>query len=147
MRRWGIIMACVTFAMPAVALAQQVVMPPSGRYQIVVSTGQVGGLFLLDTSSGCVWSAVQDPETKRPAFIEVEVQNLHWGLTSQQLLMSRIDASTELNPDQKRALKSELDRTRCGAFSVLLTPGPVPGGAPAPPAGPSSGPTKSPTRR
>ena len=122
MRRLLIVLACVTLAMPAAAGAQQVVMPPTGRYQLVVAAGVPGSPFLVDSTTGCIWSAVQDQESKRTAFIEVEVQNLHWSLASQQLLGTRIDASADLNADQKRALKGELERTRCGAFSVLLTP-------------------------
>jgi hypothetical protein len=80
-----------------------------------------GSPFLVDTTTGCVWSAVQDQESKRTAFVEVEVQNLHWSMASQAVLSQRIDSSTELNADQKRALKGELERTRCGQFSVLLT--------------------------
>ena len=138
MRRLLIVLVWVALAAPATVLAQQVVVPPTGRYQLVVVPGHAGSPFLVDTTTGCVWSGIQDPESKRTAFVEVEVQNLHWGLASQQLLASRIDAAPELNADQKRALKAELERTRCGAFSVLLTPDQAQGSA-------QPGQTKTPT--
>jgi hypothetical protein len=122
MRRVLFLLACVALAMPAGASAQQAAAPPTGRYQLVVAAGIAGSPFLVDTTTGCVWSTVQDQESKRTAFIEVEVQNLHWSLASQAVLSQRIDASPELNADQKRAIKGELERTRCGQFSVLLTP-------------------------
>jgi hypothetical protein len=122
MRRLAGLLALLGLVLPAAAGAQQVVMPPTGRYQLVVATGIAGSPFLVDTTTGCVWSAVQDPESKRTAFIEVEIQNLHWSLGSQAVLSQRIDGSTELSADQKRALKGELERTRCGQFSVLLAP-------------------------
>ena len=122
MRRLAGLLALLGLVLPAAAAAQQVVMPPTGRYQLVVAAGVAGSPFLVDSTTGCVWSAVQDQDSKRTAFIEVEVQNLHWSMASQQLLGTRIDAEAGLNADQKRALKGELERTRCGAFSVLLTP-------------------------
>ena len=127
MRRLLIFLGWAILAVPATVLAQQVVVPPTGRYQLVVVPGHAGSPFLVDTTTGCVWSGIQDPGSKRTAFVEAEVQNLHWGLASQQLLAQRIDAAPELNADQKRNLKQELERTRCGAFSVLLTPGPAQG--------------------
>lgn len=140
MRRVLFLLACVTLAMPAAALAQQMIVPPTGRYQLVVAAGIAGSPFLVDTTTGCVWSTVQDQESKRTAFIEVEVQNLHWSLASQAVLSQRIDGTPELNADQKRALKGELERTRCGAFSVLMTPEQPGGGRP----GESKGPAKAP---
>lgn len=130
MRRVPFLLACVALTMPAGASAQQVVAPPTGRYQLVVVPGHPAGPFLVDTATGCMWQAVQDQEGKRTAFVEAEVQNLHWNLASQAVLSQRIDASTELNADQKRAVKQELERTRCGAFSVLMVPAPAQGAAP-----------------
>ena len=138
MRRLLVIAVLVALVIPAAASAQQVVMPPPGRYQLVVASAVPGSPFLVDTTTGCVWSAIQDQENRRTAFIEVEVQNLHWSLGSQALLSQRIDSSPELNADQKRALKGELERTRCGQFSVLLSPEQAGGAAPA------GGPTKAP---
>ena len=146
MRRLMTVLTFLGFLLPAGASAQQVVMPPTGRYQLVVAAGIPGSPFLVDTTTGCVWSAIQDQESKRTAFIEVEVQNLHWSLGSQALLAQRIDGSTELNPDQKRALKGELERTRCGQFSVLLSPEQAGGGRPGETKTPP-GPTKAPTKR
>ncbi len=140
MRRLLLLLACVALAMPAGVSAQQMVMPPTGRYQLVVAAGISGSPFLVDTTTGCIWSTVQDQESKRTAFIEVEVQNLHWSLASQAVLSQRIDASTELNADQKRAIKGQLEQTRCGQFSVLLTPEQAGAGRP----GETKGPTKAP---
>lgn len=142
-----IALAGLAAAAPAAAAAQQVVVPPTGRYQLVVMPGHSASPFLLDSTTGCVWHAIQDQETKRTAFVEVEVQNLHWSMVSQQLLMARIDAVTELNADQKRALRQELERTQCGAFSVLLTQ-PAPAGQPGPTKAPApTPPAKAPARR
>lgn len=98
--------------------------PPTGRFQLVVVTGHPGSPFLVDTTSGCVWHLIQDEKTKRSTFIEMDVENLHWswGSGAQQLLASRVDASN-LNDEQKRALKQDLQRTGCGLASVVLTPG------------------------
>ena len=142
MRRVLFVLACLTLATPAAALAQQVVMPPTGRYQLVVVPGHAWSPFLVDTTTGCVWAAVQDQEKKGAAFVEVEVRNLHWNLASQQLLASRIDGVKELNEDQKRGLKQQLEQTRCGSFSVLLGPDQPPAAGAAPPGRTPSGPTK-----
>jgi len=141
----------LAIALPVAAVAQQGAVPSPGRYQMIVTPGSPSHPFLLDTITGCVWQAIEEPETKRTGFIEVEVQNLHWGLASQQIIAARIDNNTSLNPDQKRTIKQELEKTRCGAFSVLLTP---PAGAPGaagqpgpakiPPATP---PAKAPAKR
>ena len=97
--------------------------PAIGRYQLVVVAGHTASPFLLDTASGCVWHLVQNTETKRSTFIEVDVENLHWswGSGSQQLLAARVDASN-LSDDQKRALKQEVQKTGCGVSPVVLTP-------------------------
>jgi len=109
--------------------------PPSGRYQLVVVPGHSGSPFLVDTTTGCVWHLIQNPESKRSTFIEMDVENLHWswGSGAQQLLASRIDASP-LPEEQKRALKQDLQKTGCGLANVVLTPGPSPaaGASPAP---------------
>ena len=70
-----------------------------------------GSPFLLDTHTGCVWHIVQNPDTKRSTFIEVDVENLHWswGSGAQQTLAARIDGS-QLTAEQKTALKQELAR-------------------------------------
>lgn len=96
---------------------------PTGRYQLVAVTGHQGSPFLLDTATGCVWHLVQNTETKRSTFIEMDVENLHWswGSGSQQLLAARVDASN-LNDEQKRALKQEVQKTGCGVSPVVLTP-------------------------
>lgn len=96
---------------------------PTGRYQMVVVTGHQGSPFLLDTATGCVWHLVQNEQTKRSTFIEMDVENLHWswGSGSQQLLAARVDASN-LTDDQKRALKQEVQKTGCGVSPVVLTP-------------------------
>lgn len=114
-------LACLVI--PANTLAQQVAVPPTGRYQLVVVPNHPRSPFLVDTSTGCIWHLVQQAETKRSTFIEVDVENLHWswGSGAQQLLAARIDAS-ELTADQKRALKQELQRTGCGLSDVVLTP-------------------------
>ncbi|MGH7166172.1 MAG: hypothetical protein ACREIS_11680 [Nitrospiraceae bacterium] len=114
----------------------------NGRFQLVVVPGHPGSPFLIDTMSGCIWHQVQNQDTKRTTFVEVDVENLHWswGSGAQQLLAGRIDAAN-LTDEQKRALKDNLQRTACGLTSVVLTPGLRPGGglpssqpsAPAPP--------------
>ena len=98
--------------------------PPTGRFQLVVVTGHPGSPFLVDSTTGCVWHLIQDEKTKRSTFIEMDVENLHWswGSGAQQLLAARVDASN-LNDEQKRGLKQDLQRTGCGLASVVLTPG------------------------
>lgn len=108
---------------------------PAGRYQLVVVPGHSGSPFLIDTATGCVWHVIQNQETKRSTFVEVDVENLHWswGSGAQQVLASRIDASN-LGDDQKRTLKQDLQKTGCGLSHVVLTPGPAPApGAAQPP--------------
>jgi hypothetical protein len=112
------------------------------RFQLFVAPGHSGSPFLLDTATGCVWHQVQNEQTKRTTFVEVDVENLHWswGSGAQQILASRVDGSN-LTDEQKRALKENLHKTGCGLSNVVLTPGPAPaqagqtpggGGAPAP---------------
>jgi len=98
--------------------------PVAGRYQMVVVPGHNGSPFLIDTATGCVWHIFLDEKTKRSTFIEVDVENLHWswGSGAQQILASRVDAST-LNDEQKRTLKQDLQKTACGVSHVVLTPG------------------------
>jgi len=93
-----------------------------GRYQLLPA-GSTGGPFLLDTSTGCVWHLVQNEKTKRPTFIEADVENLHWGWGSgaQQILAAQID-SLNHSEDQKRILKQNLQKTECGQFNVTLSP-------------------------
>lgn len=99
-----------------------------GRFQLVVVPGHPGSPFLIDTMSGCLWHQIQNQDTKRTTFVEVDVENLHWGwgTGAQQLLAGRIDAAN-LTDDQKRALKDNLQRTACGLSSIVLTPGLRPG--------------------
>ncbi len=144
MRQLLIGLVCFSLGIPAAASAQQMIVPPTGRYQLVVAAGIPGSPFLVDSTTGCVWSTVQDQESKRTAFIEVEVQNLHWSLASQAVLSQRIEGTAELNADQKRALKGELERTRCGSFSVLMTPEQPGAGRPGETKGPAKAP---PTKR
>jgi hypothetical protein len=96
----------------------------AGRFQMVVVPGHAGSPFLLDTTSGCVWHIFQDEKTKRSTFVEVDVENLHWswGSGAQQILATRVDASN-LNDEQKRTLKQDLQKTACGLSHVVLTPG------------------------
>jgi hypothetical protein len=97
---------------------------PVGRFQLVsVSAGQQTGLFLLDTATGCTWQLGANPETKRLAFIEMDVENLHWswGSGAQQRLSQKIDES-RLPEEQKTLLKQELNKTACGWTPVVLTP-------------------------
>ena len=103
----------------------------SGRFQLVVVPGHSGSPFLLDTSTGCIWHQVQNDQTKRTTFVEVDVENLHWswGSGAQQILASRVDGSN-LTDDQKRILKESLQKTGCGLSNVVLTPGPGPGQSP-----------------
>ena len=126
--------------LPGVVFAQAATSPGEagpqvGRFQLVVVPGHSGSPFLVDTTTGCVWHLIQNPESKRSTFIEMDVENLHWswGSGAQQLLASRIDASP-LPEEQKRALKQDLQKTGCGLANVVLTPGPSPaaGGSPAP---------------
>ena len=107
--------------------------PPVGRFQLIVVPGHSGSPFLIDTATGCIWHLIQNPETKRSTFIEVDVENLHWswGSGAQQLLASRIDGSN-LSEEQKRALKQDLQKTGCGLANVVLSPGPGPAAGPAP---------------
>jgi hypothetical protein len=97
----------------------------AGRFELVVVPNHPGSPFLLDTGTGCIWHQVQNQDTKRTFFIEVDVENLHWswGSGAQGALASRIDGST-LTADQKNALKENLQRTGCGLSHVVLTPGP-----------------------
>jgi hypothetical protein len=99
-----------------------------GRFQLIAVPGHPGSPFLLDTVTGCLWPQVQQPETKRTIFIEIDVENLHWswGRGSLQLLASRIDAAMGVNDQQKRALKESLQKTACGSTNVVLTPGAAP---------------------
>ena len=126
--------------LPGVVFAQAATSPGEagpqvGRFQLVVVPGHSGSPFLVDTTTGCVWHLIQNPESKRSTFIEMDVENLHWswGSGAQQLLASRIDASP-LPEEQKRALKQDLQKTGCGLANVVLTPGPSPaaGASPAP---------------
>jgi hypothetical protein len=92
-----------------------------GRYQLVAS-GNTGGPFLIDTSTGCVWHMVQNEKTRRPTFIEADVENLHWGWGSgaQQLLAAQIESLSHPE-EQKRILKQNLQKTECGQFNVTLS--------------------------
>ncbi len=112
--------------------------PPIGRFQLVVVPGHPGSPFLLDTTSGCIWHQVQNQETKRTTFVEVDVENLHWswGSGAQQLLARRVETSN-LNAEQKRAMMEALQATACGRTNVVLTPGARPAGSPASPTGPA----------
>ena len=106
-----------------------------GRYQLIVVPGHTGSPFLLDTGSGCIWHQVQNEQTKRTTFVEVDVENLHWswGSGAQQMLASRIDGAN-LTDEQRRMLKESLQKTGCGLSNVVLTPGPpsAAGQAPTP---------------
>ncbi len=112
--------------------------PPSGRFQLIVVPGHAGSPFLIDTTTGCIWHQIHNQQTRRTTFVEVDVENLHWswGSGAQQTLTSRIDGSN-LNDEQKRAMKEGLQKTACGLSNLVLTPGPraVAGEAPtsAPP--------------
>jgi hypothetical protein len=99
------------------------VLPSSGRYQLVVVPGQTIGPFLIDTATGCVWNYVANEKTKRPTFIEADVENLHWGWGSgaQQILAAQIEA-LNYSEEQKRILKQNLQKTECGQFNVTLSP-------------------------
>jgi hypothetical protein len=123
-------------AMPAATTAQSV-----GRYQLVPASGGPGSLFLIDTGTGCVWHLVQNEKTKRPTFIEADVENLHWGWGSgaQQILAAQID-SLNYPAEHKKNLKQTLQKTECGQFNVTLAPPdgtrksePVPEGKPKDP--------------
>nr|MBI3613543.1 hypothetical protein [Nitrospirota bacterium] len=96
----------------------------AGRFQLIVVPGQNGSPFLLDTATGCLWHQYYHQQTNRTTFIEVDVENLHWGwgTGAQQLLASRIEA-TNLSDEQKRTLKDNLQKTTCGSAGVMLTPG------------------------
>jgi hypothetical protein len=96
-----------------------------GRYQLVVVPAQDGNPYLLDTATGCIWHQVQDKDTKRMTFVEVDVNNLHWswGSGAQSILANRIDASN-LEDKQKKTLKEGLQKTACGLSNIVLTPGP-----------------------
>lgn len=98
--------------------------PQAGRFQLIVVPGHNGSPFLLDTTTGCLWHQYYHQQTNRTTFIEVDVENLHWGwgTGAQQLLASRIEA-TNLSDEQKRTLKDNLQKTTCGSAGVMLTPG------------------------
>lgn len=141
MRGLPLVAVLVCLALPSAVLGQAAAQPPqptspAGRFQLVVVPGHSGSPFLLDTATGCVWHGIQNPETKRSTFVEVDVENLHWswGSGAQQLLASRIDASN-LSDEQKRTLKQDLQKAGCGLSNVVLTPSPAPaaGTAPTPP--------------
>ena len=93
----------------------------AGRYQLV-TMGNSASTFLIDTSNGCVWHLVQNEKTKRPTFIEADVENLHWGWESgaQQILAAQIEALNK--EEQKIILKQKLQKTECGQFNVTLSP-------------------------
>jgi len=95
--------------------------PFTGRYQLV-TMGNSASTFLIDTSNGCVWHLVQNEKTKRPTFIEADVENLHWGWGSgaQQILAAQIEALNK--EEQKIILKQKLQKTECGQFNVTLSP-------------------------
>lgn len=95
---------------------------PPGRYQLVTGSSNTAGPFLIDTSTGCVWHMVQNEKTKRPTFIEADVENLHWGWGSgaQQILAAQID-SLNYPEEQKRTVKQNLQKTECGQFNVTLS--------------------------
>jgi len=103
------------------------VQTPPARFQLFVAPGHSGSPFLLDTTTGCIWHQVQNEQTKRTTFVEVDVENLHWswGSGAQQILASRVDGSN-LTDEQKRLLKESLQKTGCGLSNVVLTPGPGP---------------------
>lgn len=94
-----------------------------GRYQLVTTGNTTTNSFLVDTSTGCVWHLVQNEKTKRPTFIEADVENLHWGWGSgaQQILAAQIE-SLSYPEEQKATLKQKLQRTECGQFNVTLSP-------------------------
>ncbi|MEC4680087.1 MAG: hypothetical protein VST67_05235 [Nitrospirota bacterium] len=109
----------------SVQLAQPTPSLNVGRFQVIASPNDPKTTFLLDTATGCVWSQVENTETKRMTFVEVDVENLHWsyGSGAQQLLAERIEASN-LTDEQKTGLKGELRKTGCGLSSnLVLTPG------------------------
>ena len=95
----------------------------AGRYQLVSSSAGPGSVFLIDTTTGCVWHLVQNEKTKRPTFIEADVENLHWGWGSgaQQILAAQIE-SLNYPEEHKRTLKQTLQKTECGQFNVTLAP-------------------------
>jgi hypothetical protein len=95
----------------------------AGRYQLVPSSAGPGSVFLIDTATGCVWHLVQNEKTKRPTFIEADVENLHWGWGSgaQQILAAQIE-SLNYPEEHKRTLKQTLQKTECGQFNVTLAP-------------------------
>jgi hypothetical protein len=131
---WSLLAGSLT-----VAAAQSPPAPPAavGRFQLVsVTAGQQGGVFLLDTATGCTWQLGSNPETKRLTFIEMDVENLHWswGSGAQHRLAQRIDES-RLPDEQKTHLKQELVKTACGWTPVVLTP-PQPGASARPEATP-----------
>jgi hypothetical protein len=126
MLRRGAVMCLAIVGLASAAFAQAPAPGPTpapGRYQLVVVAGHAGSPFLVDTATGCVWHLVQNNETKRSTFVEVDVENLHWswGSGAQQLLAARVDASN-LTDDQKGALKLEVQKTGCGVSPVVLTP-------------------------
>ncbi len=110
---------------------------PTGRFQLIAVPGDTGGPYLLDTTNGCLWHQVPHPETKRPTFVEIDVENLHWswGSGAQTILAARVDAS-KLTDEQKQTMKEGLVKTACGLSGVVLTPGP------AQPAAGAASPTK-----
>ncbi len=97
-----------------------------GRFQLVVVPTHDGSPFLIDTATGCIWHQIQDKDTKRTTFVEVDVNNLHWswGSGAQSILSSRIDSSN-LEDKQKKLLKEGLQKTACGLSNLVLTPGPA----------------------
>jgi hypothetical protein len=115
-----LIILSVCWAPCRVATAQPTSVPV-GRFQLVsVSAGQQSGVFLLDTATGCTWQLGANPDTKRLTFIEMDVENLHWGWGSgaQQKLAQKIDES-KLPEEQKTLLKQELQKTACGWTPVV----------------------------
>ena len=114
--------------------------PQHGRFQLFVAPGHSGSPFLIDTATGCIWHQVQNEQSKRTTFVEVDVENLHWswGSGAQQILASRVDGSS-LTDEQKRMLKENLQKTGCGLSNVVLTPGPAPTATPTSGSAPAQG--------
>ena len=94
-----------------------------GRFQLVSVSAEQGGVFLIDTATGCAWQLASSGETRRSTFVETDVENLHWswGSGAQQKLAEKID-ELKLSDEQKRVLKQQLNKTACGLTPVVLIP-------------------------
>ena len=117
-----------TFADPLTQPSGNV--PLAGHYRILVVPGNQQSPFLIDTVSGCMWRLIKDKNTKPFVAVEADAQNLDLSY-AEVLMVERIDFSPLTNKS-KRGFKPDLQKGKCGRFTVGLTPEPPPPNEQAP---------------